>query len=118
MGPQDFGTGTRKALRIIVADTLGLPMNAVKRTIGDSRFPASGGSGGSTTIGGISASSRRASLDALDQIFAKAAPALDAKPEDLESVTGTVRVKSNPSKSLTWAQACSKLGATPLTVRG
>jgi xanthine dehydrogenase YagR molybdenum-binding subunit len=118
MGTQDLGTGTRTALDIIVADTLGIPMNAVKISIGDSRFPASGGSGGSTTIGGISASSRRASLDALDQIFAKAAPSLDAKPEDLEAVSGTIRVKSNPSKSLTWAQACSKLGATPLTVRG
>jgi xanthine dehydrogenase YagR molybdenum-binding subunit len=118
MGTQDLGTGTRTALNIIVADTLGLPMDAVKISIGDSRYPTSGGSGGSTTIGGISASSRRASLDALDQIFAKAAPALDAKPEDLEAVSGTIRVKSNPSKSLTWAQACSKLGATPLTVRG
>jgi xanthine dehydrogenase YagR molybdenum-binding subunit len=118
MGTQDLGTGTRTALNIIVADTLGLPMTAVKINIGDSRYPSSGGSGGSTTIGGISASSRRASLDALDQIFAKAAPALDAKPEDLEAVGGAIRVKSNPAKSLTWAQACSKLGATPLTVRG
>ena len=118
MGTQDLGTGTRTALNIIVADTLGLPMNAVKISIGDSRYPASGGSGGSTTIGGISSSSRRASLDALDQVFAKAAPALGATPEDLEAVRGTIRVKSNPRKSLTWAQACSKLGATPLTVRG
>jgi len=118
MGTQDLGTGTRTALNIIVADTLGIPMNAVKITIGDSRYPSSGGSGGSTTIGGISASSRRASLDALDQIFAKAAPALEAAPEDLEAAGGTIRVKSNPSKSMTWAQACSKLGAAPITVRG
>jgi xanthine dehydrogenase YagR molybdenum-binding subunit len=118
MGTQDLGTGTRTALNIIVADTLGIPMNAVKITIGDSRYPSSGGSGGSTTIGGISASSRRASLDALDQIFAKAAPGLGAAPEDLEAAGGTIRVKANPSKSMTWAQACSKLGASPLTVRG
>lgn len=118
MGTQDLGTGTRTALNIIVAETLGLPMNAIKISIGDSRYPASGGSGGSTTIGGISSSSRRASLDALDQVFAKVAPALGATPEDLEAAGGTIRVKSNPSKSLTWAQACSKLGATPLTVRG
>jgi xanthine dehydrogenase YagR molybdenum-binding subunit len=118
MGTQDLGTGTRTALNIIVADTLGLPMNAVKISIGDSRYPASGGSGGSTTIGGISSSSRRASLDALDQVFAKAAPALGVTPEELEAASGTIRVKSNPSKSLTWAQACSKLGATPLTIRG
>jgi xanthine dehydrogenase YagR molybdenum-binding subunit len=118
MGTQDLGTGTRTALNIIVADTLGLPLNAVKITIGDSRYPASGGSGGSTTIGGISASSRRASLDALDQIFAKVAPALDAKPEDLEAVGGAIRVKANTNKSLSWKQACAKLGATPITVRG
>lgn len=118
MGTQDLGTGTRTALNIVVADTLGLPMEVVKIHIGDSRYPVSGGSGGSTTIGGISASSRRASLDALDQILAKSAPALDAKPEDLEAVSGTIRVKSNPAKSLTWSQACAKLGATPLTVRG
>jgi xanthine dehydrogenase YagR molybdenum-binding subunit len=118
MGTQDLGTGTRTALNIIVADTLGLPMNAIKISIGDSRYPASGGSGGSTTIGGISSSSRRASLDALDQVFAKAAPVLGTTPEELEAVAGTIRVKSSPAKSLTWAQACSKLGATPLTVRG
>lgn len=118
MGTQDLGTGTRTALNIIVADTLGLTMDKVKISIGDSHYPPSQGSGGSTTIGGISASSRRASLDALDQVFAKAAPALDAKPEDLEAVSGTIRVKSNPAKSLTWAQACSKLGVTPVTVRG
>jgi xanthine dehydrogenase YagR molybdenum-binding subunit len=118
MGTQDLGTGTRTALNIIVADTLGLPMDKVRISIGDSRYPASGSSGGSTTIGGISSSSRRASLDALDQVFIKAAPALGATPEELEAVSGTIRVKSNPSKSLTWAQACSKLGAMPITVRG
>jgi len=118
MGTQDLGTGTRTALNIIVADTLGLPMNAVRIMIGDSRYPASGGSGGSTTIGGISASSRRASLDALDQMLAKAAPMLDAKPEELEAVGGVIRVKSAPAKSVPWAQVCAKLGASPITVRG
>jgi len=66
----------------------------------------------------VSASSRRASVDALDQLFAKAAPALNAQPGDLESVGGAIRVKSDPGKSLTWAQACGKLGGLPLTVRG
>src|SRR6185295_18129561 len=118
MGTQDLGTGTRTALNIIVADTLGLPMNGVKISIGDSRYPASGGSGGSTTIGGVSAASRRASLDALDQLFAKVAPALDAKPEELEAVGGRIQVKGAKTRSLSWKQACAKIGATPLTVRG
>jgi xanthine dehydrogenase YagR molybdenum-binding subunit len=118
MGTQDLGTGTRTAVMIIVADSLGLPLEAVKLTIGDSRLPVSGGSGGSTTIGGVSASARRASLDALDSLFAKAAPALDAKPEELEAVGGKVQVKGQPNRSLTWQQACQKLGGMPLTVRG
>ena len=118
MGTQDLGTGTRTTLAIVVADSLGIPMDAVKISIGDNKYPVSGGSGGSTTIGGVSASSRRASVDALDQLFAKAAPALNAQPGDLESVGGAIRVKSDPSKSLTWAQACGKLGGLPLTVRG
>ena len=118
MGTQDLGTGTRTAINIVVADTFGLPLNAVKVMIGDNRFPVSGPSGGSTTIGGVSASSRRAALDALDQIFARAAPALNAQPADLEAAGGTIRVKNDSSRSMTWAQACSKLGGMPITVRG
>jgi xanthine dehydrogenase YagR molybdenum-binding subunit len=118
MGTQDLGTGTRTAINIVAADTFGLPLNAVKVMIGDNRFPVSGPSGGSTTIGGVSASSRRAALDALDQILARAAPALNAQPADLEAAGGMIRVKNEPSRSMTWAQACSKLGGMPITVRG
>jgi xanthine dehydrogenase YagR molybdenum-binding subunit len=118
MGTQDLGTGTRTTVMIVAADTFGLPLDAIKLSIGDSALPPSGGSGGSTTIGGVSAATRRGALDALDLLFAKAAPALDAKPEDLEAVGGTIRVKSNPSRSITWAQACAKLGGMPITARG
>jgi len=118
MGTQDLGVGTRTALNIVAADTFGLPLSGVKVLIGDNSYPVSGPSGGSTTIGGISASSRRAALDALDQVFAKAAPALNAQPAELEAWDGMIRVKSDPSRNLTWAQACSKLGPMPITVRG
>jgi xanthine dehydrogenase YagR molybdenum-binding subunit len=57
-------------------------------------------------------------VDARDALFAKVAPALGAQPDDLESVNGTVRVKSDPNKSLTWKQACAKIGAMPITIRG
>src|SRR6266851_4135993 len=118
LGTQDIGTGTRTTILIVAADTLGIPMDAIKLYIGDTLYPPSGGSGGSTTPGGVSSSTRRAAVDARDALFAKVAPALTAQPEDLESVNGTVRVKSDPSKSLTWKEACSKLGAMPITVRG
>ncbi len=118
MGTQDLGTGTRTAILAVAADTLGVPMNAINLQIGDTMYPPSGGSGGSTTIGGVSSSTRRAAVDAREALFAKVAPALNAQPADLESVNGTVRVKSEPNRSLSWKQACAKLGAMPITVRG
>src|SRR5439155_3817698 len=48
---QDLGVGTRTCLGMVVAETLGLPLEAVKVRIGKSEYPPSGGSGGSTTIG-------------------------------------------------------------------
>jgi xanthine dehydrogenase YagR molybdenum-binding subunit len=118
MGSQDLGTGTRTAILIVAADTLGIPMDAINLQIGDTQYPPSGGSGGSTTIGGVSSSTRRAAVDARDALFAKVAPALNAQPADLECVNGTVRVKGDSSRSLPWKQACAKLGAMPLTIRG
>jgi xanthine dehydrogenase YagR molybdenum-binding subunit len=118
MGSQDLGTGTRTCILIIAADTLGVPMDAIHLQIGDTNYPPSGGSGGSTTIGGVTSSTRRAAVDARDALFEKVAPALKAQPEELECVNGTVRVRGDSSRSLNWKEACSKLGAMPLTVRG
>jgi xanthine dehydrogenase YagR molybdenum-binding subunit len=118
LGSQDLGTGTRTAIIMVVADTLGVPMKTVTLKIGDTNYPPSGGSGGSTTIGGVSSSTRRAAVDAINELFTKVAPALGAKPEELESVNGTIRVKGKAGKSLTWKQACAKLGATGITAHG
>ena len=118
MATQDLGTGARTIIMIVAADTLGIPMSNVNLLIGDSRYPVSGASGGSTTSGGVTSSTRRAAVDARDALFAKVAPGLNAKPEDLEAVSGTVRVKSDPSRVLSWKEACSKMGAMPLTIRG
>jgi xanthine dehydrogenase YagR molybdenum-binding subunit len=118
MGTQDLGVGTRTAILIVAADSLGLPLNALTLDIGDNQYPSSGGSGGSTTIGGVSSAARRAAVDALAQLFEKVAPTLNAQPGELEAVSGTIRVKSAPSRKLSWKQACSKLGAQPIQVTG
>ena len=118
MGTQDLGTGTRTCIMMVAADTLGIPLENINLAIGDTNYPKSGGSGGSTTIGGVSSSTRRAAVDARDQLLAKVAPSLKAQPADLEIVKGVVRVKSDPSRSLTWKQACAKMGAMPITVQG
>ena len=118
MGSQDLGTGTRTCILIVAADTLGIPLDAIQLNIGDTNYPPSGGSGGSTTIGGVTSSTRRAAVEARDALFAKVAPALNAQPEQLGCAKGMVAVKGDSSKSLSWKEACSKLGAMPLTIRG
>jgi len=118
LGSQDLGTGTRTVINIVVAETLGLPLEAVKVTIGDSAYPADGPSGGSTTVGGVSGSTRRGAVNARDALFAAVAPSLGVQPDQLEAVDGHVRVQGNAAKSLTWKQACAKLGVKPVEATG
>ncbi|HMC31355.1 MAG TPA: molybdopterin cofactor-binding domain-containing protein, partial [Candidatus Angelobacter sp.] len=118
MGTQDLGVGTRTAILIVAGDTLGLALNQMELKIGDNQYPKSGGSGGSTTIGGVSSSTRRAAIDARDQLFAKIAPALNAQPDNLEAIGGSIRVKSAPSRSLRWKDACARLGTQPIQALG
>ncbi len=118
MGTQDLGVGTRTVLAIVAADTLGLPVEAIKVHIGDNRFPVSSGSGGSTTVGGISSSTRRASVDALNALLEKVAPAMNTTADKLEAAGGKIQEIGKPTNSMTWKQACAKLGTQPLTTRG
>jgi len=115
---QDIGTGTRTVIAMVVADSLGLPLEAVRVQLGDSRYPASGGSGGSTTVGGVTAATRRAAVNLLRMIFAKAAPALGTTPDKLEAVDGQIRVQGDPGRKLTWRQAAALFGRAPVTATG
>jgi xanthine dehydrogenase YagR molybdenum-binding subunit len=118
MGTQDLGTGARTIITIVAADALGIPMENVTLLYGNNKYPQSGGSGGSTTSGGVTSSTRRGAVNARDALFAKIAPALKAQPEELEAHGGRVQVKSDPSRSLSWKEACAKMGAVPITARG
>jgi len=118
LGTQDLGTGCLTIITIVAADTLGIPMSDIKVMYGNNRYPQSGGSGGSTTSGGVTSSTRRAAVDARDALFEKVAPALKAKPEELEAVGGKLQVKGDANRSLPWKEACAKMGAVPITVHG
>ncbi len=118
MGTQDIGTGTRTSILQVVSDTLGIPMDQINLQIGDNTYPRDSASGGSSTIGGVSSANFRAATDAKNQLFAKVAPALNAQPNELESVDGRVRVAGDHNRSLSWKEACSKLGATSITAHG
>ncbi len=111
IGTQDLGTGTRTVITQVAAETLGLPMGAIKLNIGDNSLPVSGASGGSSTVGGVCSSTRKAAMNALVKLFETVAPSLGAQPEDLEAVNGKIQVKDTPAKSLAWAAACKKIAA-------
>ena len=114
-GSQDLGTGTRTVIAQVVAETFGLDVDDIKVNIGSSKYPPSGASGGSTTVGGVSESHRRASLDALDKVFALAAKELGADAGSLIASGGKISVKGT-NKSIRWKKACSLIGLKPLEV--
>lgn len=115
-GTQDIGTGTRTVVPMITADTLGLPVAAVKAEIGDTTLPFAGVSGGSTATAGIAPAIRIASGRARDALFARVAPRLGVAPSELVAVDGRIQVKNNPSKSMTWKDACKQLGTEPISI--
>jgi xanthine dehydrogenase YagR molybdenum-binding subunit len=115
---QDLGTGTRTIITQVAAETLGLQMNQIKLAIGDSTLPPDGASGGSTTVGGVSTSTRKSTVNALMKLFEAVAPALGAQPDQLEAVDANIRVKDNPGKTMTWRAACRKLGTNPVSEMG
>lgn len=113
-GTQDLGTGTRTVIALVLAETFGLPYESIRVNIGTSKYPASGASGGSTTVGGICESHRRAGQDAFAKIAELLAKKLDVDASKLEAAGGRIQVSDNPSKSVSWKEACSLLGMTPL----
>jgi len=117
-GTQDLGTGTRTLVAVVAADTFGIPVSNIKPEIGDTVYPVSGGSGGSTTAAGISPAIRIATVNALDALKEKIAPALGVEPASLVAANGRIQVKDNPSKGMSWAEACKQIGPQPLAADG
>jgi xanthine dehydrogenase YagR molybdenum-binding subunit len=97
-GSQDLGTGTRTVIGLVAAEILGLKPEQILVRIGDTRFPHSGGSGGSTTAASVSP----AIYDVCAQALA-----------ELQKQTGVADARGE-----NWGAACKKLGVNPLVVSG
>ena len=115
-GTQDLGTGTRTVCAMVLAETFGLPLDAVKVNIGSSTYPFSGASGGSTTVGAVSESHRRAAQDALGQLLALVAKKLDVPADKLEASNGRIEVAGYGDTGMSWKEACGLIGIQPLEV--
>jgi xanthine dehydrogenase YagR molybdenum-binding subunit len=117
-GTQDLGTGTRTMIAVVAAETFGLPASAIRVEIGDTMFPPSGASGGSTTAAGVCPAVRIATVNALDALREKVAPTLGVEPASLVAVDGRLQVKDTPAKGVSWADACKLVGTSPISVEG
>lgn len=115
-GTQDLGVGTRTLIAIIAAETLGLQVKDIKVELGDSNYPFSGGSGGSTTAPAVSPAIRVTVSKALQELATRVAPALGVPAAQVTASNGRVHVKGTPGKGMTWAEACKRLQTTPVSV--
>ncbi len=97
-GTQDLGTGTKTVIAVIAADILGLTPGDIDVRIGDTEYPPSGGSGGSTTAASVSPA-----------IYDTCTKALI----ELQDQTGLADARGEH-----WKAACKKLGVNPLVVSG
>ena len=97
-GTQDIGTGARTVVAMVAAEVLGLTPEQITVRIGDTRFPPSGGSGGSTTTPSVSPAIFDACTNALNE---------------LQKVSGVADARGK-----NWADACKKIGMNPIVVQG
>ena len=115
-GSQDIGTGTRTVIAMTLAETFGLPVSAIKVNIGSNAYSASGPSGGSTTVGGVTGPNRRAGLEALWKIFDLVAAKY--KVDGTTLVAKDQKIFDGNKNICSWKQACSLIGPMPLEVQG
>jgi xanthine dehydrogenase YagR molybdenum-binding subunit len=97
-GTQDLGTGTKTLIAIVAAEVFGIEPSAISVKIGDTTFPPSGGSGGSTTAASVSPAVFDACQNAL---------------RDLSAASGL----ADPRGS-NWGPATSRLRINPVVARG
>jgi xanthine dehydrogenase YagR molybdenum-binding subunit len=106
---QDIGTGTGTVIAQVVAETLGLPASAIHLRLGDTEFPAGPPSYGSRTTASITPPARTAAWRVLQLICSEVAPVLNAPPEELVARDGTISVRKDPSRSISFADATARL---------
>jgi xanthine dehydrogenase YagR molybdenum-binding subunit len=114
---QDLGTAQRTVTAIVTAEILGLNPNDIIVKIGESQYGASSGSGGSTTCPSQAPAALQAASKARDELFAKIAPRLGSKADDLVIRAGRVFDKVR-NKSWAFREACARLGMDQIKATG
>ncbi|HTH52629.1 MAG TPA: xanthine dehydrogenase family protein molybdopterin-binding subunit [Edaphobacter sp.] len=103
-GTQDLGTGTYTILAQAAAMALSIDPTLVDVELGDSKFPRSGGSGGSQTAASVTPAAYMAAQQVREKLIALAvadtdSPICGAKPEEVEIRDGVLATKTSPVRS-------------------
>jgi xanthine dehydrogenase YagR molybdenum-binding subunit len=106
---QDIGTGTSTVMAQTVAEVFGLHPSNITVRIGDTEFPPGPPSYGSRATASITPPARTAAWHVLQTLLREAALALNAAPEDLIARDGRIVVRSDPSRSMRFAEAAARL---------
>ena len=111
VGVTDIGTGAKSTMAIIASEALGIPLNQIQLTNGDTdATPYSIGESGSRTTAFTGPAVVAAAEDVRKQIFALAARELKVKAEELDIRDGQVFVKVNPAQKIPLEQAVRNSG--------
>jgi len=115
---QDIGTGTRTALAQIAAEELGVPLERVEVTLGDTaRGPYSTLSAGSSTTPSVGPAVRAATADAKRQILEIAAQRYDREERVLDIRNGRI-VSADGNLSVDLAEFLSILESAQILGKG
>jgi nicotinate dehydrogenase subunit B len=110
-GKVEIGMGLETAYAQIVAEELDVSIEHVSMVMGDTATtPDQGGVGGSTSIAQGARPLRNAAASARAQLLLLASRRLHAAVEDLDVELGTVRVRDDRSKTVSYAELVSTSG--------
>jgi xanthine dehydrogenase YagR molybdenum-binding subunit len=117
-GTQDIGTGTRTIIAAIAAEELGLQIHQIKPMVGDSNYPRSGGSGGSTTAPSVAPAIKNTAEKAKTKLGELAAQHFEVEPAQIKWQNDSLSVVGMQNKKLKWKELCSLLETEFLEVNG
>jgi xanthine dehydrogenase molybdenum-binding subunit len=111
VGVTDIGTGAKTTMAIIASEALGIPLNQIEVTNGDTDVtPYSVGESGSRTTPFTGPAVIAAAEDVRRQIFTRAVGPLKVKADELDLRDGQVFVKANPSQRIALGQLLARAG--------
>jgi xanthine dehydrogenase YagR molybdenum-binding subunit len=119
----DIGPGTYTMVTMIAAEYLGLPIERVKFELGDTKFPRAPSQGGSWTTASVGSAVHGAALAITAKLLALALANREAdsplkaaaSSSDVEMLDGLLRLKSDPSRSVSISELMRRNNLTEVT---